>query len=277
MIPSFKPGIMSSNRIRGSAAPPAVVLQQEVVYGTTKSSGSYPHVADSVWFASDTGYFKVTWWDGTSATFGNGSPGFVTHYMPQKSISSPYNDSSQKFVRIAPSNSSGTTSGYFKIISNNGYFTNYVDAVGATRANFFFQYGYTSSGYTYVGFPKSSEMTIISLSNSPLVTSVELPPEAASIASTVYISGNTNLTSIRMVNYGSNFREYRLQYSKQSKALDIRSNGLTAAGLNQVYTDLSSSPPTGYYFGAVRVAGNPGTSTDDPTIATNKGYVVYGS
>jgi hypothetical protein len=54
----------------------------------------------------------------------------------------------------------------------------------------------------------------------------------------------------------------------------IFSNQLNAAALNQFYTDLGATTPgTGF----LDVSGNSGITTDDPTIATNKGYVVFGS
>jgi hypothetical protein len=52
---------------------------------------------------------------------------------------------------------------------------------------------------------------------------------------------------------------------------DLSGNSLDAASLDQFYTDLSSGS------GALYVAGNPGIASDTPTIATAKGYTVYGS
>lgn len=52
---------------------------------------------------------------------------------------------------------------------------------------------------------------------------------------------------------------------------DISSNSLGAAALDEFYTDLLSGS------GAISVGGNPGIASDTPTIATVKGYTVYGS
>jgi hypothetical protein len=52
---------------------------------------------------------------------------------------------------------------------------------------------------------------------------------------------------------------------------NLSTNSLNAASLDQFYSDLLSGT------GALYVAGNPGISADDPTIATGKGYTVYGS
>jgi hypothetical protein len=52
----------------------------------------------------------------------------------------------------------------------------------------------------------------------------------------------------------------------------IDDNLLNAAAINQFYTDLGATTPgTGF----LDVSNNPGTATHDPTIATNKGYVVF--
>jgi hypothetical protein len=51
----------------------------------------------------------------------------------------------------------------------------------------------------------------------------------------------------------------------------VTNNSLSAAALNQFYTDLDSGT------GALWVEGNPGIAADTPTIATGKGYTVYGS
>jgi hypothetical protein len=51
----------------------------------------------------------------------------------------------------------------------------------------------------------------------------------------------------------------------------IANNQLAAAALNQFYTDLAAGTAL------IVVSGNPGTSGDDPTIATAKGYTIIGS
>jgi hypothetical protein len=53
--------------------------------------------------------------------------------------------------------------------------------------------------------------------------------------------------------------------------LNISSNSLDSSALNQVYTDLLNGN------GSIEVSDNTGGDADDPTIATNKGYTVFGS
>ena len=52
---------------------------------------------------------------------------------------------------------------------------------------------------------------------------------------------------------------------------NLSSNSLNAAALDQFYTDLLTGT------GALYVESNAGTSSDTPSIATTKGYTVYGS
>jgi hypothetical protein len=59
--------------------------------------------------------------------------------------------------------------------------------------------------------------------------------------------------------------------SSASGGAIVNNNQLGGAALDQFYTDLApgSSP--------LLVFNNPGTAGDDPSIATAKGYTVYGS
>jgi hypothetical protein len=52
----------------------------------------------------------------------------------------------------------------------------------------------------------------------------------------------------------------------------LKNNDLAAADLNQFYTDLGACDD-----GILSVQGNPGISSDTPSIATAKGYTVFGS
>jgi hypothetical protein len=54
-------------------------------------------------------------------------------------------------------------------------------------------------------------------------------------------------------------------------SLNISSNNLSSSDLNQLYTDLLNGN------GSIEVSDNTGGDADDPTIATNKGYTVFGS
>lgn len=97
---------------------------------------------------------------------------------------------------------------------------------------------------------------------------VSLDVSELTALTTLYCSDNS-LTSLRAIGIGlggSSGYTYGLVYGG-----DISDNSLSAGALNQFYSDLASSA------GFLNVAGNPGISSDDPTIATAKGYTVYGS
>jgi hypothetical protein len=81
---------------------------------------------------------------------------------------------------------------------------------------------------------------------------------------------SNSLTSLRAQNVGFSGGYYYSSFFASYAAIII-DNQLGAAALDQFYTDLAagSSP--------LLVLNNPGTTGDDPSIATNKGYTVYGS
>jgi hypothetical protein len=57
--------------------------------------------------------------------------------------------------------------------------------------------------------------------------------------------------------------------------IDLSGQSLSAEALDQMYTDLLLDPSDST-LGTLIVAGNPGVSSDDPSIATAKGYTVEG-
>jgi Leucine-rich repeat (LRR) protein len=100
-------------------------------------------------------------------------------------------------------------------------------------------------------------------------------------ALTQLICSNNSLTSLRAVGVGaaSYGATSYLGYGSYgySGGLQLQNNNMSAAALDQFYADLATLPP-GYSYNAIVVVGdNPGTDGDDPTIATAKGYTVYGS
>lgn len=81
------------------------------------------------------------------------------------------------------------------------------------------------------------------------------------------VSGN-ELTQLRAESVSLGY-EYSWPYGNEDG--DLSNNLLTSAALDQFYTDLY------YGHGDLFVQGNPGIDADDPTIATAKGYTVFGS
>ena len=127
-------------------------------------------------------------------------------------------------------------------------------------------------------FPDSPYMDTIMIMGTQSLTSVILSSTTTGLRN-ISFQSCSNLQSLRMPGIGSNFHGFMGGggiYSKIFSGLDLRYCNLNAAALNQVYTDLATASP---YKGSayIRVYGNPGISTDSPSIATAKGYVVYGS
>jgi hypothetical protein len=78
------------------------------------------------------------------------------------------------------------------------------------------------------------------------------------------------VTSLRAQNVGFNGGFYVAPYFAPG-SINLNYCQLDAAALDQFYTDIApgNSP--------MLIFGNPGTAGDNPTIATAKGYTVYGS
>lgn len=87
--------------------------------------------------------------------------------------------------------------------------------------------------------------------------------------------GGNQLTSVRAVGvglWGSSQSTY-FGYTGYPYGANLINNQLDAAALNQFYTDIIDTP---FMAGVLFVSGNPGTTGDNPGIATAKGYTVYG-
>lgn len=113
-----------------------------------------------------------------------------------------------------------------------------------------------------VGMPNVTKLT---LTQNPIAS---FSANGMNSLNQIYIKINPNLSSIDMagavLTYG-----YSSYYGSQ-----IRSNNLDAAGLDAFYTSLGEDLSTS---GIIEVGNNPGTASDDPTIATAKGYTIVGT
>jgi len=150
-------------------------------------------------------------------------------------------------------------------------------------------------------FVSNSSATNVNLANCPVLTSVDLSSNSSltsisNITSCTYLysficSGSTGITSLSFsglmylvwINVSScaltsiraaGCNLYLLSnntYSSWFGGAWLSANSLNAAALNQFYTDIGPAN------GIIRVDGNPGTTSDTPTIATGKGYTVLGT
>lgn len=82
-----------------------------------------------------------------------------------------------------------------------------------------------------------------------------------------------SLNTVRAVNVGKNMTStYYSSYSAFGDGISLAyGTSMTAGGLNQLYTDLTAGG-----VGTIIVTFQPGAATDNPAIATAKGYTVVG-
>ena len=256
-------------------APPADPFATLV---STKSTGNVSGFARST-----TGYIKVEWWDSTSNVYGMGVAGNNLAW------SKAAGGAGSKTLLIYPSDASGNLSGSLtSLLCNNNSLTS-LDVSGLTALTNLFCDGNSLTSLNVSGLTALTNLTcfsnsLTSLDVSGLTALTYLDCQVNSLTSldvsgltalTNLFCNNNSLTSLRAV--GAVFDTGKWKNKKKGRATVVQaifSNQLNAAALNQFYTDLGATTPgTGF----LDVSGNSGITTDDPTIATNKGYVVFGS
>jgi hypothetical protein len=254
-------------------APPADPFATLV---STKSTGNVSGQANST-----TGYIKVEWWDSTTNVYGTGAAGNSISW------SKAAGGDGQKTLRIYPSDASGNLSGALTILGCSSNSLTSLDVSGLTALTLLAcnNNSLTSldvSGLTALTTVDCQFNSLTSLDVSGLTALTILDCSSNSLTSldvsgltalTVLFCSSNSLTSLRAV--GVVFNAGKWKNKKKGIAVGeqaIDNNLLNAAALNQFYTDLGATTPgTGF----LNVRNNPGTATHDPTIATNKGYVVF--
>jgi Leucine-rich repeat (LRR) protein len=219
---------------------------------STKSTGNVSGNAYST-----TGYIKVQWWDSTTDVIGGGVAGAPLIW------SKAAGGAGSKTFLIYPSDASGNLSGSLTTLYCPDNSLTSLDVSGLTAlANLFcFSNSLTSldvSGLTALTALNCGSNTLTSLDVSGL-TALEL-----------LICRLNSLTSLRAQNVGFSGGNYSSSSSAPLSAI-LNNNQLDAAALDQFYTDLAAGDSP------LLVFNNPGTTGDDPSIATGKGYTVYGS
>lgn len=200
---------------------------------STKSTGNVSGSARST-----TGYIKVEWWDATTDVYGTGVAG------NNISWSKAAGGAGEKTIKIYPSDASGNLDGALTSLICSANSLTSLDVSGLTA------------------------MTNLTCSANSL-TSLDVSLSASKNLTFLNCANNL-IASLRAQN---RYLEGGWYYSSGSfyGGIVATNNLLTAAALDQLYTDLTASS------GPIVVNGNPGTTGDDPSIATNKGYTVYGS
>jgi hypothetical protein len=138
--------------------------------------------------------------------------------------------------------------------------------------------GDPSGELEYVSFaPSSQSITRVDASGCASLRGFRVSSSTAPSAS--WAGGSSlpsTIESIRAVGVagnGGSYSQWGNYPANVSEGINVEGQQLDAFALNQLYTDLG----TGTNIARIFVGGNPGTSGDDPTIATAKDYTVFGS
>jgi len=133
--------------------------------------------------------------------------------------------------------------------------------------------GYNSS-LNSVDVTGCSSLQYCYINNSYALTSVTGLNSAANSLVTLVLNYNTSLSSLRIQNCSFN-NPINYTYAGydylSSGGVYLGNCNFDAAALDQIYTDLAAGN------GIIILVNNPGTPTDNPSIATAKGYTVLGT
>jgi hypothetical protein len=194
---------------------------------------------------STTGYWKMVSSTGqSSAVLGHQYAQYSPYYFNTGSISG-MPSGAEKTVEVFSCDASGNPSGELEYVS----FAFSSQAITAADA----------SGCTSLqGFNLSSSASPYSMMGGG---SGAMPAALVSVRA-VGVAGN-----------GGFYSQYGPYPANVASGVNVSGQTLQAAALDQLYADLANGLNTARIF----VGGNPGTASDDPTIATAKGYTIFGS
>jgi len=260
--------------------------------------------------STSTGFYKIEWWDGTTSTAANGS--FVS-----KAVVAPYNNLTPKPFKVYSINNTTDQlkigyiteiwhqrSGTIRSQTSTSNFRNcprlqklYMFSSSGTGREIRpatldlsglkeltdLKIGALDSG-AYVGGGNNNTLFSVDvtgcsslqqcyISKSFELTSLTGLNSAANSLITLVLN-QSSLSSLRIQNCSFNtpstYNSYGYNYL-YSGGVDISQSAFNGAALDQIYTDLAAGD------GVIIVTNNPGTPTDNPSIATAKGYTVLGT
>jgi hypothetical protein len=276
------------------------------VFGTKKSGGTFGALS-SAGAASNSGAFRVDWWDGTTTTY---SAGTNLQYIT-KAIVAPYNTTAEKRFSITPVNSSGQQSGQLTSIlfsASSRSPISFIDVKGLSKLESF----NCDAGTDLTSYTHNGRIQGLSLTSSGL-TSIDFPEGSLTYSVTfnysnslATINGLQNLkrlelfrsrgcafTSLDFSNLSSLFHidvfgcpltSLRAQnctlvsdsYSTYSYFIGgafINQTNLDRTAIVQFFNDLGNA--NGYINVSASLGANFLTPVDI-AIATGKGYTVLG-
>jgi len=206
--------------------------------------------------ASTSSSFAIT--DGTTTVIGGGGYNYAgsvhSYYLHgyRPATLSGMSSSSPKVIEVYSCNSSGTPTGNLNVLGlldTSGD----VDAIDVSGLTILYALAAFSSSAYGSGYTKTGQS---SNTSSSLPSTIR---EIRAVGTPIHYTGG-----------GGGPTTYA------GGGLDIAGQQLDATALDNLYTDLGSVSSYGGTNPLI-VRGNPGTSGDTPSIATAKGYTVYGS
>jgi len=275
-----------------------------------QSSGSW-----RVRISTSTGFYKIEWWDGTTSTaanetfvlktiaapYNNSTPkplkvysidnttdqrkiGYITQIWHERSSSgsprlSNINTANfrncPRLQRFYMFNDGGITMIPPSSLDFSGLKELTDLRINATSTGIYMgSNGGNNSTLTSVDVTGCSSLQYCYITNSYALTSVTGLNSAANSLVTLVLHLNISLSSLRIQNCSFN-NPITYTYSGynylSSGGVYFGNCNFDAAALDQIYTDLAAGN------GIIIVQNNPGTPTDNPSIATAKGYTVLGT
>ncbi len=277
------------------------------VFGTKRSSGTFG-ASSSAGAASNSGAFRVDWWDGTTTTY---SADTNLQYIT-KAIVAPYNTTAEKRFSITPVNSSGQQSGQLTQIvfsASTRSPISFIDIRGLSKLeSFLCEAGTDLTSYTHNG-----RIGVLSLTSTGL-TSINFPEGSLTYSATFNYSNS--LATINGVQNLKRLESFRvrscavtsLDFSNLSSLFHIDALGTPLTSIRAQNCTLASNSYSSYsYFlggallgqtnldrtaivqffndlgnanGYINVAASLGAASltsSDIAIATGKGYTVLGA
>lgn len=276
------------------------------VFRTKKSAGTFGAVS-SFSASSNSGAFRVNWWDGTTTTY-SANVGFQAAL---KAVVAPYNTTAEKEFSITPVNSSGQQSGQLTgiVFSDSARASiSFIDIKGLSKLETFNcdsgtdltsythngrinNLAITSSGLTSISFPEGSRTSVVNLDNSSSLSTVNGLQNLKSL--NIFRAANGILTSLDFSNlinlyhiglYNQTITSLRAQncslfsdtyssYSYFTGGALISQTSLNRTALVQFFNDLANGNG---YINVSAAFGQPDLTLPDAAILTGKGYTLLG-
>lgn len=285
-------------------------LAEIAEFGTKRSTGTFGAL-NTFGVSSHTLYFKVNWWDGTSNSYSHGVGGAA---YPSKLISAPYNTTAEKRFSIIPTDSSGRQIGQIKnitFLNNTLAPVSYIKIDGLSKIDSFIcdagtdltsykhngrviTFALSNTGLGSISFPAGSLTSTVSLGGNASLSAINGLDNLKNRLQIFKVTYSTLLTSLDLSNYtklfhidvrGSGLTSLRAQnctlnsvsystYSSFNGGAVLSTTNLGRTAIVQFFNDLANGNG---YINVLDSLGATSLTPTDLSIATGKGYTVFGA